>query len=78
MSFTLLTVRFLVALYLPPHAVAVQLVPYGKVVNFDEFGALLAARGPYVEWHNPRKVHLTCAFCRRKIEIMVVIQQLWS
>jgi hypothetical protein len=43
-------------LYLPPHAVAVQLVPFGKVVNFDEFGALLAARGPYLEWHNTIKV----------------------
>ena len=49
-------VAVLAGLYLPPHAVAVQLVPFGRPVNFDEFGALLAARGPYLEWHNTIKV----------------------
>ena len=40
------------ALYLRPGAVAVQLVPFGRRVNFDEFGLILRARGPYLEWHN--------------------------
>lgn len=39
-------------LYLPPYAVVVQMVPYKAVVNFREFGLLLKARGPYMEWHN--------------------------
>lgn len=39
-------------LYLPPYGVVVQIVPYKAVVNFREFGLLLKARGPYVEWHN--------------------------
>lgn len=46
----------MVALYLPPHAIAIQLVPFGGMVNFDEFGAILSQRGPYLEWHNTIKV----------------------
>jgi protein O-GlcNAc transferase len=40
------------ALYLPRDAVAIQLVPYKSLVNYDEFGQILQARGPYLEWHN--------------------------
>lgn len=36
-------------------------MPFGKPVNFDEFGALLAARGPYLEWHNTIKAGSACA-----------------
>jgi hypothetical protein len=32
------------ALYLHPEAVAIQLVPYGGVVNYDEFGMILKVR----------------------------------
>lgn len=40
--------------YLPVNGVCVQLVPYDcdKRLNFKEYGKLLAARGPYLEWHN--------------------------
>lgn len=40
------------ALYLPESSVAVQLVPYKAELNTVEFGNLLKARGPYLEWHN--------------------------
>lgn len=43
------------ALYLPPTSVAVQLVPFNASVNFNEFGALLKGRGPYMEWHNSHR-----------------------
>ena len=38
------------ALYLDPHAVAIQLLPYSSSLNFDEFRSVLRARGPYLEW----------------------------
>ena len=39
-------------IYLPPHSVAVQLVPYKAGVNHGFYGDLLHHRGPYLEWHN--------------------------
>ncbi|KAK6179932.1 hypothetical protein SNE40_012179 [Patella caerulea] len=48
------------ALYLPPGAVAIQMVPYKAQVNFAEFAKLLKARGPYLEWHNKHE-HLSVA-----------------
>ena len=39
-------------LFLPQGGVNVQLVPYKAQLNFVEFGSLLSARGPYLEWHN--------------------------
>ena len=38
------------ALYLHPAAVAIQLLPNGSNLNFDEFRSLLRARGLYREW----------------------------
>eukprot|EP00750_Incisomonas_marina_P020828 INCI4095.1.p1 GENE.INCI4095.1~~INCI4095.1.p1 ORF type:complete len:575 (+),score=81.77 INCI4095.1:114-1838(+) len=63
------------ALYLPPHAVSIQLVPFGKPVNFDEFGALLAARGPYLEWHNTIKAGFVCGagFCVFVVKFLVAV-----
>lgn len=43
------------ALYLPPYAVAIQMVPYEANVNWEYFGKILTARGPYLEWHNEHK-----------------------
>ena len=40
------------ALYLPPHAVAVQLAPYNNTLNVVQFGEVLKARGPYMVWSN--------------------------
>ena len=39
-------------IYLPPHGTIVQLVPYEAKLNFVMYGELLAARGPYLVWHN--------------------------
>ncbi|XP_014665297.1 PREDICTED: uncharacterized protein LOC106807479 [Priapulus caudatus] len=37
-------------------SVAVQLVPYEATqLNFGDFGTLLKAQGPYLEWHNKHK-----------------------
>lgn len=59
---------FVAGLYLPPHAVAVQLVPFGKMVNYDEFGSILKARGPYLEWHNEIQVlFYDCAASRSAV-----------
>lgn len=49
------------ALYLPPGAVAVQMVPYKAPLNFHEFGTVLRARGPYIEWHNMHKENTVVA-----------------
>lgn len=38
------------ALYLHPTGVAIQLLPNGSNLNFDEFRSLLRARGLYREW----------------------------
>jgi len=40
------------ALFLPPHAVPVQIVPYKAELNYREFERLLRTRGEYAEWHN--------------------------
>ena len=40
------------ALFLPPYAVCIQLVPFEAQVNFIQYGALLQSRGPYMVWHN--------------------------
>ena len=43
------------AVYRHRCAVAVQLMPYRAPLNFREFGLLLRAGGPYMEWHNVRE-----------------------
>ncbi|GAB6032171.1 hypothetical protein CHUAL_010820 [Chamberlinius hualienensis] len=43
------------ALYLPSNSVTVQMVPYAAQLNYIEYGKLLEARGPYIEWHNNHK-----------------------
>ncbi len=42
-------------IYLPPHGVVIQLVPYEAHVNHVQYGELLKARGPYMIWHNSHK-----------------------
>ena len=39
-------------LYLPPSSVCVQLVPLRTHGHHVDFGRLLKARGPYLEWRN--------------------------
>ena len=39
-------------LFLPPGAVAIQLVPFNATnLNFKQFGTLLKSTGDYLEWH---------------------------
>ena len=42
-------------LFLPPHAVAMQIIPWESKLNHDEFARVLRSRGPYTEWTNKWK-----------------------
>lgn len=42
-------------LFLPPHAVAMQIIPWNSKLNHEEFARVLRSRGPYAEWTNAWK-----------------------
>lgn len=44
-------------IYLPPHGVSIQLIPYKSPLNHKMYGEILFARGPYLSWENTRKMH---------------------